>query len=185
MTISKKMAACTFYQNALWASSKTTEKKMPRKTPKDIKLYKEKNLLSYAFFYQKTPNSFLKQLLTLCTLAKCMLQFLFYSRKIPRLVNSVLIRKFPNNIEVLVNKPVLDVFKRNFQRLFFQIKHNIKNCKRRLCLVVFLNIVGSIYTRDGTERLPGRGHFYPTLNFSLYERREMTFTGTYAKPGQN
>ena len=34
----KKMAVCAFYQDSLRASSKATEKKMLRKTPKDIKL---------------------------------------------------------------------------------------------------------------------------------------------------
>ena len=38
LTIVKNMAACTFYQNALWASNKNDRKKMPIKTPMVIKL---------------------------------------------------------------------------------------------------------------------------------------------------
>ena len=51
------MAACTFYQNPLWPSSKTTEKRC-KKTAKDIKLYKEKDLLSCAFLPKDTSFLF-------------------------------------------------------------------------------------------------------------------------------
>ena len=94
MTITKKMAACTFYQNALWAA---------RKTPKENFCKTKKITSPLMFVLQQTSICFLKRFEAQCIVVKCTSAFFFITVSssicVKRMVRIVIDKHFQESNE--------------------------------------------------------------------------------------